>query len=366
MNLFNEEKVIEMECEENVIGVGCIDIINCYQLLINNHTYYVARDDRFIARASDAEIDKNNCCNGLVFGIEKKVLGYWVTLPNKERKPAIIEDHNVTDLTSYCSLIHEYKEIINRYSNYGLYDLVYDITKGKSITGGKAPTKEITFIQNINYRMYFYKDTGRIIARAGNGIKNIQNVVFYNEEDFIAFAKESDEFCRDYNLDFKDYIKSGLINEHYTKFCARKKSETNGNYYEQQKCETLSQVDKLELLRQIKKLMQEQLKKSMQLYGNRVGHELCDQLNTSVQFDSSMIKKGGKSGSEVKLNSLLLTLEGAIKELARIKPISDDVVFADGFNNSLIKKIEEINVPISEAIIKEDFEQKPENSINHQ
>ena len=212
MNLFNEEKVIEMEY---------VDSITCGQLEIGNKEYFFAKDDRFIARASDTEIDKSSLCNGLFFDVNTKILGYWVTtLPNRKRNvPFIIEKHNVVDWESYCSLVHEYREILNKYRNYSIYDLVYDATEGKSITGGQVPTKEITSSQNMNYRMYFYKNTGKIIVRARNRIQVVQDIVFFNVNDFVAFAKGSGKYCVEHNLDFMEgYIKGGLIYRQYLKF----------------------------------------------------------------------------------------------------------------------------------------------------
>lgn len=340
MNSFNKEKVIEMEDREDVIGKIGI-------LTINNHEYFFARDDRFIAKASGTEIDRDNDCNGLFFNVEKKILGYWITKPDGEKVPIIIGNHkhNVVNQDSFCHLVREYKEILNKYRNYSLYDLVYDIIEGESITGGKAPAKEIISSQNMNCSMYFYETSGMIIVRVGNKTPQIiQNVVFFDVEDFIAFAKECGQFCRNYNFDFvKDYIKGGLINKHYLKFVTtnenmlRKLENTDMAMARLGIRSQISQrvmfsdmcnftdfnkeyeiVDKkltaLTLLEQIKKLMDICFQKNSKI-DNEKKCRLCHQISELAQICLSMAESESVNGNESELTSLIPSLKVIIKEM---------------------------------------------------
>ena len=151
---------------------------------IRDGTYYFIEDKGFVKRTTDIELVKDgfNGLNGLIFDPIKRTINYVKTVINRER--GMMErwelfDFDSKDINRYIKeeggffkiikeLTHRYNESCYKFRNYTIYDLLYDSCHGYTVES-KGPTKEVIISKDdTNERLYFYQDTGKVVAKSGN------------------------------------------------------------------------------------------------------------------------------------------------------------------------------------------------------
>ena len=203
---------------------------------IRNGTFYLVQDKVFIDRTKDIELFKDGC-NGLIFDPIQKIIKYVRTVINRER--GMIEewesfDFDSEDINKYLEKEGNFykliKELTNRYSrifytfkNYAIYDLLHDSCRGYTVDS-EGPAKEVIISKNgTNERMYFYKNTGKVVAKSGNESQLVRGAEFSNVYDFIDFAEKVAEFYAGREKDFVgSYIRNNSKQNHSSELLATK------------------------------------------------------------------------------------------------------------------------------------------------
>lgn len=206
---------------------------------IREGMYYFIEDKRFVERTTDIELLKSglNGLNGLIFDPIKKTINYVKTVINRKRgKIERRESHDFDseDINKYLKkeggfhklieeLTNRYDRICCTFKNYSIYDLLHDSCRGYTVDSD-GPTKEVIISKNdTNKRMYFYKNTGKVVAKSGNESQLVRGVEFSNVYDFTAFAEEVAKSYAGREEDFvRAYIRNNLEQSHPAESLATK------------------------------------------------------------------------------------------------------------------------------------------------
>lgn len=165
-------------------------------------------------------IDKTGY-NRLVYDIALKRVGYIQTHSNKETKIFWFKpEMKIEIINDFVNLVKTFKQTCSKYKNYCYYDLCHDIeyrdhAERRLATENEGPTKEVIISRdNLNERMYYYKERIITVSKIGNYNKVLKNIGFKNVNNFTAFAEEVAQYCTENKLSYAKYINSDYVKQH--------------------------------------------------------------------------------------------------------------------------------------------------------
>ena len=126
----------------------------------------------------------------------------------------------IKNIDNFVNLVKTFKQTCGKHKNYCYYDLCHDIEycnpdERRLTTEDEGPVKEIIISEsNINERIYYYQNE-KTIAKIGNDSEALNDVYFFEVNDFTAFAEEVSQYCAENKLSYAEYINSGHVKQHW-------------------------------------------------------------------------------------------------------------------------------------------------------
>lgn len=127
----------------------------------------------------------------------------------------------IKNIDNFVNLVKTFKQTCGKHKNYCYYDLCHDIEycnpdERRLTTEDEGPIKEVIISgDNLNERMYCYYQNKKTIAKIGNDSEALNDVYFFEVNDFTAFAEEVSQYCAENKLSYAKYINSGHVKQHW-------------------------------------------------------------------------------------------------------------------------------------------------------